>query len=170
MKCSKTLIVMGITLLSVALCAFLSGQDKVTPQDVVNKVKDAVAVLSKTGDLKQFDQKQGPWVWGGTYIFVQNCNTKMIAAHPIKPELVGQDFMTLKDSKGNPLFKPDYCTVARTASGVWSEYWWPKPGATESSRKITYSLGAKGTPYVVVGSVYDDNLTIAEASKLTGTN
>lgn len=169
MKGSRTFSVLWITFLSVILSGFMSSQDKVTPQDVVNKVKEAVAVLSKTGDLKQFDEKQGPWVWGGTYIFVQNCDTKAIAAHPIKPELIGQDFMTMKDSKGNPLFKPDYCTAARTASGVWSEYWWPKPGATESSRKITYSLGAKGTPYVVVGSVYSESLTIAEASKMTGT-
>jgi hypothetical protein len=33
-----------------------------------------------TGDLAQFNQKQGPWVWKDTYIFIQDCNKKVMAA------------------------------------------------------------------------------------------
>jgi len=29
---------------------------------------------------------------------------------------------------------------------VWIEYWWPKPGEKEGSRKLAYGLSAKGTP------------------------
>ncbi len=78
-----------------------------------------------------------------------------------------QDFMSMKDSKGKELFQKDFCDAARKPSGVWSEYWWPKPGEKEGSRKLTYSLGVKGTPYVVSAGVYDDNATIAELSKLS---
>ena len=60
----------------------------------------------------------------------------------------------------------DYCEEARKPAGIWSQFWWPKPGATESSRKLTYSLGAKGTPYVVVSGIYDDKATIAELTVL----
>ena len=34
-------------------------------------------------------------------------------------------------------------------------------------RRVTYSLSAKGTPYVVVSGIYDDKATINELSKLT---
>ena len=37
----------------------------------------------------------------------------------------------------------------------------------EGSRKLTYSLSAKGTPYVVLAGIYDDKAAIKELSKLT---
>ena len=155
------------TFLLVALSSVAVGQDMATAKQAVALVREAASTLSKTGDLAQFDQKQGPWVSKDTYIFIQNCDTKVIVAHPIKPEIIGQNFMTMKDSKGNTLFRKDYCEAARQPSGVWSEFWWPKPGEKESSRKLTYSLSAKGTPYVVVSGIYDDKATINELSKLT---
>jgi hypothetical protein len=167
LRMKHNLAVLAAALLIAALSSVAVGQDKVTPQEVVAKVKEAANTLSKTGDLAQFNQKQGPWMWKDTYIFIQNCDTKVIAAHPIKPESVGKDFMSMKDGKGNALFVKDYCDEARKPSGVWSEFWWPKPGETQESHKLTYSLSAKGTPYVVVGSLYSDTATIEEMSKLT---
>ena len=167
MKKQRNLAVLAVALLIVALPSVAVGQNKATAQEVVAKVREAASTLSKTGDAAQFQQKQGPWVWGDTYIFIQNCDKKVIAAQPISPERVGQDFMSMKDSKGKELFQKDFCDAARKPSGVWSEYWWPKPGQQEGSRKLTYSLGATGTPYVVSAGVYDDKATIAELSKLS---
>jgi cytochrome c len=132
-------------------------------------VQKAASTLSATSDVAQFKQRQGPWVWKDTYIFVEDCDKKVNAAHPIKPELAGQDLLSIKDPSGKQVF-PDpagFCDAARKPSGVWTEYWWPKPGAKESSRKISYHLSAKGTPYVVSAGIYDDKATIAELSKLT---
>jgi hypothetical protein len=167
MRSSKILVVLTVAFLIVAVPSVAVSQDKATAQEVVAKVKEAANALSKTGDLAQFNQKQGPWVSKEIYIFIQDCDKKVIVAHPIKPEIIGQDFMTLKDSKGNTMFRKDYCEAARQPSGVWSEFWWPKPGEKEGSRKLTYSLSAKGTPYVVVSGIYDDKATINELSKLT---
>jgi cytochrome c len=168
MKSRKILVGVAVALLNVALCTVAVGQDKATGQEAVAKVREAATTLSKTGDLAQFNQKQGPWVWKDTYIFIQDCDKKVIAAHPIKAELVGLDFMSMEDTRGKKLFQKDYCEAARKPSGVWSEYWWPKPGEVrKSSRKLAYSLSAKGTPYVVVAGVYDDKATIKEMSKLT---
>jgi hypothetical protein len=155
------------SLLSAAL-SFDAAQDQSSPQEVVAKVREAASVLSKTGDLSQFNQKHGPWFWGkDSYIFIQDCDKKVIVAHPVKPDIIGKDFMTMKDSKGNLLFVKDYCEEARKPAGIWSEFWWPKPGEKESSRKLTYSLGAKGTPYIVVSGIYDDKSPVDELSKLT---
>jgi len=169
MKDSKILVVLAVALLIPALSSVAMGQDKATPQEVVAKVREAASTLSKTGDLAQFNQKQGPWVWKDTYIFVHNCDKKVNAAHPFKPEQIGQDLTSIKGTDGKSVY-PDpeaFCNAARKPSGVWIEYWWPKPGEKEGSRKVSYSLSAKGTPYVVSAGVYDDKATIAELSKLT---
>ena len=67
---------------------------------------------------------------------------------------------------GSWSWKPS-CDAAKKPSGVWNDYWWPTPGEKEGSRKISYYLGAKGTPYVVAAGVYDDKATIVELSKLS---
>src|SRR3989454_12795543 len=167
MKTNKVPVVLGVVLLAFSLTNLVVAQDKATSQEVVAKVKEAASKLSKTGDLAQFNQKQSPWVWKDTYIFAVDCDKKVIAAHPIKPELVGQDIMSIKDTRGNNVFPEGWCDAAKKPSGVWIEYWWPKPGEKEGSRKLSYSLSAKGAPYVVLAGIYDDKATIAELSKLT---
>jgi len=81
---------------------------------------------------------------------------------------VGQDYTSLKDTKGKNVFPEGWCDEAKKPAGVWVEYWWPKPGQTDGSRKLSYSLAAKGTPYVVGAGIYDDKATIADLSRLTG--
>jgi len=76
------------------------------PLEVVAKVKEGASTLSKTGDLGQFNQKQGPWVWKDTYIFAHDCDKKVNAAHPMRPEQIGQDLTSVKDTKGKSLY-PD---------------------------------------------------------------
>ena len=167
MKSGKILVALAVALLIAALSSVAVGQEKATAEEVVAKVREAASTLSKTGDLAQFNQKQGPWVWKDNYIVVHDCDKKVTAAHPIMPELVGRDDMTLKDTKGKNVFPEGWCDAARKPSGVWIEYWWPKPSEKEGSRKLSYSLSAKGTPYVVLAGIYDDKATIAELSKLT---
>jgi len=167
MKNGKILVVRAVALLFVALPNVAVGQDKATAREVVAKVRQAASTLSKKSDLVPFNQKQGPWVWKDTYIFVVDCDKKVIAAHPIKPQLVGQDYASLKDAKGKNFFPEGWCDAAKQPSGTWIEYWWPKPGEKEGSRKLTYGLSAKGTPYAVGAGIYDDKATIAEVSKLT---
>jgi cytochrome c len=171
MKSGKIFAGIAVGLLSVGLCTVALGQDHATPQDVVAKVREAASALSKTGDVKQFDERQGPWVWKDSYVFIQDCSKKTMAAHPIKPEMIGQDLSSIMDAKTGKSIYPDseaYCKqVQGSPSGVWNEYWWPKPGATEPSRKVTYHLAAKGTPYIVNAGVYDDKATIKELSKLS---
>ena len=116
MKSSTIFTGVTVALLNVALCTVAVGQDKATAQEVVAKVREAASTLSKTGDLAEFQQKQGPWVWKDTYIFVADCDKKVQAAHPIKPELVGTDFVSLKDTKGGTVFPADFCDAAKKPS------------------------------------------------------
>jgi cytochrome c len=119
MKSSKIFAAVAVALLNVALCTVAVGQDKATAQEVVAKVREAASTLSKTGDVAPFNQKQSPWVWKDTYIFVDDCDKKVQVAHPIKPELVGKDFMSIKDTKGKNVFPEGFCDAAKKPSGVW---------------------------------------------------
>ena len=106
MKSSRMFASAVVVLLNVGLCAVAVAQNGATPQEVVAKVKEAAGALSKTGDLSQFDQKQGPWVWKDTYVFIQDCNKKVMAAHPIKPEMIGKGLDTVMDANPGRRFMP----------------------------------------------------------------
>src|SRR2546426_7134339 len=106
MKNSKILVVLTVPFLIVALSSVAVGQEKATPQEVIAKVREAASTLSKTGDLAQFNQKQGPWVWKDTYIFVEDCDKKVVAAHPFTPEQIGQDLGSIKNTSGKNIY-PD---------------------------------------------------------------
>jgi signal transduction histidine kinase len=169
MKSNRIFAGLTMAILSAGLCAVAPAQDSATPQEVVAKVREAATTLSKTGDLAQFNQKQGPWVWKDTYIFVLNCDKMTQAAHPLRPDLRGTEISSIKDPKGNAIFPnpKDVCEAARKPSGTWVEYSWAKAGEKEGSRKVSYLLSAKGTPYVVAAGVYDDKASIADLSKLS---
>jgi hypothetical protein len=166
-KRSRIFALVGVTLIVAALCAVAVAQDQATAQEVVKKVREAASTLSKSSDVAQFNEKQGPWVWKDTYVFIQDCDKKVVAAHPIKPELIGKDLTSVKDAKsGKSVFPEGWCKrVESASSGVWTEYMWPRPGEKEGSRKLAYCLRAKGSPYVACSGVYDDKATIAEVSK-----
>jgi len=170
MNGSKIIAVLGLALLVSGLSRTATGEEKATPQEIVSKVQEAASTLAKSAEakpaLEQFNQKQGPWVWKDTYVFVVDCGQATIAAHPMNPELIGKDAMSLLDTKGHPFFW-QVCDALKKPSGVWLQYWWPKPGQKEGSRKISYALRAGNTPYVVGAGIYDDKATIADLEKLT---
>jgi signal transduction histidine kinase len=72
----------------------------------------------------------------------------------------------LQGTRGKKIF-PEVCQATEKASGVWVEYWWPKPGEKEGSRKISYVLKAGNTPYVVGAGIYDNKVAISDLQKLT---
>ncbi|MFB3917718.1 MAG: cache domain-containing protein [Terriglobales bacterium] len=169
MKKRWVLAVLGLTVAAFTLSQVAVAADNATPQEVVAKVKQAAATLSKSGaaGLDQFNKKDSPWVWKDSYIFALDCTKMTMAAHPIKPDLIGKDVANMKDTKGTAFFG-DLCSATKKPDGVWVEYWWPKPGEKEGSRKISYAMNAPNTPYVVSAGIYDDKATIADLQKMSG--
>ncbi len=144
------------------------AQEKAKPEEIVEMTQKAAAFLSQAGEtgLKEFDERNGRWVWKDTYVFVYNCDKGTIVAHPIKPHLIGKNLMGLRDIKGNLLFV-QLCEAARNAKGEWTEYWWPKPGEKTPLRKVSLMLQAPNTPYQVGAGIYDDDVSIETLQKLT---
>jgi signal transduction histidine kinase len=142
-------------------------QEKATPEEVIQKVREAAEYLSKThGEaVSEFNNPNSKWVWKDTYIFVYKCKDGTVAAHPIKPKLVGKKLMGLKDIKGH-MFFVELCEVSKKPKGGWVEYWWPKPGEKTPSRKISYMIHVKGTDYEVGAGIYDDTISVEELNNL----
>jgi signal transduction histidine kinase len=166
---SFVLLTLMVATLAVTSAPLQAADDRATAQEVIAKVRQAAGELSKTRNVVQFNARSGPWVWKDTYIFVVDCDKMVNAAHPVRPDIRGVPMASIKDAKGVALY-PDpaaFCEAARKPAGVWTEYWWVKTDETQGSRKISYHLGAEGTPYVVAAGIYDDKLTIAQLSKLS---
>jgi cytochrome c len=69
-----------------------AGPEQATPQEVVQKVQEAVLYLAEAGEagLAKFRGKGSDYVWKDTYIFVSDCDKSILLAHPIMPEREGQ--------------------------------------------------------------------------------
>ena len=159
---------LGVVIFLLGFSTLSEAQEKAAAQEVIQKVQEAAKSLSQSGEagLAQFDKRDGPWVSKDTYVFVFDCAKGTIAAHPFRADLVGKDDTELKGTKGTEFF-PRLCEATKIPAGVWVEYWWPKPGEKEGSRKISYALGVRNTPYIVGAGIYDDKATITELQKLT---
>jgi cytochrome c len=168
----RKFLIVVVAVLSCMFATVVMAQEAATPYEVVTKVREAAHNLSKTHDLKQFDQGQSSRVWKDTYVFVFNCETKTVAAHPVNPKAIGRKISSIRDATGNRLF-PDVdrlCREARTPSGIWIQYRWRKPGEKKDSRKVSYFKAAKGTTYIVGAGIYDEKQTAAELQELTEKN
>ena len=96
------------------------------------------------------------------YYFVYDTDV-VVAAHPLKPKLVGQAGMDKQDKKGN-YYRREIVEKAK-AGGGFTEYWFPKPGDKEPSPKLAYSEIIPGTNFVLVTAVYIDEIQ-AESQRI----
>lgn len=60
---------------------------------------------------------------------------------PPKPSVEGTNRLEFKDSYGNQPVKEFIKIVQKNAEGGYYSYWYPKPGETEPSEKIAFSMG-----------------------------
>lgn len=145
----------------------VQAADRATPAEVVQKVTQAAEFLSTAGEkgLAEFWDKNGRWVWKDAYVWVLRCDKMTDAAHPFNPKLVGKDLAGFKDAEGNYFFV-QLCETSKEPNGGWVEYWWPKVGETQPSRKIAYILSVPHQPYQVAAGIHDDRISLEELNKM----
>lgn len=156
-----------ISLIMVGFGSVAFAQGKVTPQMVIQKLKEAVSVLekSKGSNLAAFDNPKGPWVFGDSYVVINDCAKGVTATHPFIPKLIGKKAVGLQDVKGDYFFV-EICQAGKKPGGGWVEYWFPKPGAKTPSRKIAYCLEVPGTSLVANAGIYSGSLKLSELNKM----
>lgn len=144
--------------------------DTATPEEIYEGVLKGVEVLQTLGEegLPAFNDTKGEFAWKDTYVQVYNCEAQQIVGHinPALLEWTTEKFAGIKDKKGNPITKL-ICDAAKNPNGGWVEYWWPKAGETEASRKITFAIQVPGQPYQVSAGIYDDSMSLKELESLT---
>jgi cytochrome c len=163
---------LGLVLASIGIAP--AQQDHATPQEAVQKVRQAAQDLAKAGKagLATFSRMNATSVWKDSYTFVLSCQggTVVTVAHPTRPELQGQpvaEVLTFGPKPGDRI-AADFCAAGQKAHGGWVEYNFPKLGGAQPGRKVSYLLSAPGTPYVVGAGIYDQTATVEDLDKLTG--
>ncbi len=154
----KKLAIAGLVLLfgiCVAAAAFAEGATK---DECIAKSKEAAALVNDKGldaAIKAINDKAGPFVWKDSYVFLMDLDGKMLA-HPMSPGLIGKNLLDMKDkgTEGKLLFK-EFVEVAKGKGEGWVDYMWPKPGAKESSKKLTYIYRGPGKDVFVGAGVYE---------------
>jgi hypothetical protein len=154
----KAMIVVLMVLFSFSM-AYADGS-KATPEDVYNLVVKAYEVVQALGEesFPAFNDPKGEFVYKDTYAMVQQCPNTMVA-HPFAMDkLKGVDLNKFP-------FVRALCEAAAKPGGGWVEYSWPKPGETEPSRKVSYTINVEGTPYTVQAGIYSDSAKIEDLNK-----
>ena len=154
---------------STTYCASTLNTNRPTPPSaIIDKVNEACALLQKEGPaaFPKFCGKGSPFIYEGTYVAVQGLADGKMLVHPILYKMVGQNLMSLKDSKGkrNTAVMADLC---REKGEGWVEYYWPKPGTDTIVRKITFvkkCTMSDGTDVMVISGLY--NYSDADVAKL----
>jgi cytochrome c len=146
-----------------------SAKTKPTPEMIIEKVGKAHKLLSEKGEeaFGKFKGKDSEFIFAGTYIWIHDMEGVMLM-HPIKYKMEGKRMIGLKDKNGK-LFFTEMNKIAREKGSGWVAYWWPKPGETEPSLKVSYVKLCKmpnGKEVVIGCGVYD--LTDEQVKKLTG--
>lgn len=141
-----------------------------TAKEIYEMVLKGATVMESLGEegLQAFNDPKGEFAWKDTYVQVYNCEAKKIVGH-INPALLAwtpEKFTSIQDKKGNYITRL-ICEASKDPNGGWVEYWWPKPGETEPSRKITFVVQVPGHPYQVSAGIYDDTITLEDLKKLS---
>lgn len=133
---------------------------KATVEDVYELVLKAYEVLTTLGDegLAAFNDPKGEFVYKDTYVYVMECPNRM-AAHPFAMEQL-KDVDLFKYPHTTPI-----CEAGQNPNGGWVEYQWPKPGQTEPSRKVGFSIAVPDTQYVVCGGIFNDDMSVEKLNK-----
>jgi len=91
------------------------------------------------------------------YFWINDLRPVMIM-HPVSVKLVGQDLSAIKDPDGFALFN-EMVAVAKSKGAGMIQYRWPKPGASEPVRKISYVQLFAPWGWILGSGVYVDDVS-----------
>jgi hypothetical protein len=166
---SKVISILALAAAGLSGIGIAAGPESATPEEAVTKVREAVKFLHDKGasGYAEFNNSEGKWVWKDSYVFVYDCRLDKMVAHPLRPDLVGKSILQIQDNNGKFIFK-ELCKAGEQPNGGWVEYVWPKPGAGNLSRKLSYAHLADisfASGIQVSAGVYDEKVTLSELNK-----
>lgn len=139
----------------------------VQPEEVFDMIVNAVTVLETLGDegLDAFNNPKGEFVQGSLFVFIIDTKKMKIVAHP-KKKRIGADISNNMDknpdSSKRKKHNLEMIEKADNPMGGWVEYWWPKLGEDQPSRKISFVCRVPDSPYIAVAGIYNDKVDIED--------
>jgi len=112
----------------------------VTPDDAQAMVRKAVDFYRKHGSerfIKECNDPHGAFRRKSLYVFAYDHGMTM-QAHPVKPELVGQNLLDKKDWSGGKYFRKEIQEVALSRGSGWVDYQYENPANKKIQPKTTY--------------------------------
>jgi methyl-accepting chemotaxis protein len=100
---------------------------------------------------------------GKEYVWVNDLHPRMVM-HPTRPELDGKDVTQDADPAGKLLFQ-EFVRVARTRGAGYVDYLWPRPGADQPVRKLSYVQLFEEWGWIVGSGLYLDDVDAAMAEQ-----
>jgi len=101
---------------------------------------------------------------GKEYFWIND--SEHILMHPYKPELEGSEMSEFRDSNGK-IFFLDMVNVCKTRGAGFVDYYWPKPGASTPSPKISYVKLFPEWGWILGSGIYVDDVE-KEISDIAG--
>lgn len=143
--------------IAMLMCAASNAwAEKATKEECIAKCQNAAQYIKKNGigsGIKTIGDKEGPFVWKDTYVFLMDMEGKMLA-HPIKPQLTQKGpLLESADSTGKLHFA-EFVKVADNPGTGWVDYMWAKPGMQKPVPKSSYIYRVSGTEYFVGAGIY----------------
>jgi len=93
---------------------------------------------------------------GSEYFWINDMDGVMVM-HPIDPKLNGQNVLQRKDSNGKFYFQ-EFVKVAKSSNQGFVDYYFPKPGETKPSPKISYVKLVPQWNWIVGSGIYVDDV------------
>ena len=118
---------------------FASAGDAPTKDQVIAQVARAVEFYKTNGRdraLAAFNSKDGPFAKGMDYVDVHDMNGVCVA-HPVSPDVVGQNRLDVADMHGKHFIK-EIVDAARSHSDGWVTYMRENPNNGQVEHKIAY--------------------------------
>ena len=147
-------------------CTATFAEEKATPDEVYELILKAVPVIEQLGEagLEAFKDPKGEFVYKDTYVLVLDCGKMKMAAHP-NPKVIGISLDNMDkhpDPSKRKYQSREACEMGSRPTGGWVDYYWPKLGSSEASRKISFNIKVPGTDYVLCSGIYDDTTSVEE--------
>lgn len=127
-----------------------------TPESVMEMVYEATQYVTKTGDVGEFNKKNGKFTQGAVldYHFVMflNCSTGEFYAHPFLEGMKCKKGFAkkFKDANGK-LYVVKLCLKAkRKPEGNWTMSNQTYPNSIEASPMPLFTVGIPQTPYAIL--------------------
>lgn len=133
--------------MSVFIMAVLSinpafADDAAKKKVLTDGVQYAVDVLEKKGRAAFDELKAFRFDNGNGYVYLTDMELVVIM-HPVAPELLNKNCMTIKDTNGK-FFGAEFKVKAEKAGEGWTWYWWPNPAKNKQpDMKCAYYKVAK---------------------------